>query len=324
MGKNMLMPGKNIVFATFKDIKYPVKSGFLRIPPYGCMHKNEEPVRILKMNNKVLRNDLSILPERFCTDIVVTEGRVKRDFTVFHKIFKILPLFSNFFWIISITGNNISRTHNKFRLFFQRTVQQYGINAFMFVSITVCHDPERIGLTFYSGSRRTIDPVPGIVLAFVSIFCFSLSSAESSSGKGYLWLVLALIVFACWGTQAFIMKVANNYSPDAESIFVYMAISALLFIPVAIGMTDFSVPVNWGWNGPYLAFMTQILNAIGALFLVYAMRYGKAMVVSPLADALSPVITVLISLVIYQQVPPAIQIVGIVSALSCIFILSRE
>jgi hypothetical protein len=72
------------------------------------------------------------------------------------------------------------------------------------------------------------------------------------------------------------MKVANNYSPDAESIFVYMAISALLFIPVAIGMTDFSVPVNWGWNGPYLAFMTQILNAIGALFLVYAMRYGKA------------------------------------------------
>ena len=164
----------------------------------------------------------------------------------------------------------------------------------------------------------------GIVLAFVSIICFSLSSADGSSGKGYLWLVLALIVFACWGTQAFIMKVANNYSPDAESIFVYMAISALLFIPVAIGMTDFSVPVNWGWNGPYLAFMTQILNAIGALFLVYAMRYGKAMVVSPLADALSPVITVLISLVIYQQVPPAIQIVGIVSALSCIFILSRE
>jgi drug/metabolite transporter (DMT)-like permease len=164
----------------------------------------------------------------------------------------------------------------------------------------------------------------GIIFAFVSIICFSISSNEGASSEGYLWLILALIVFACWGTQAFIMKVANNYSPDAESIFVYMAISGLLFIPVAIGMTDFSIPMNWGWNGPYLSFMIQILNAIGALFLVYAMRYGKAIVVSPLADAVAPVITVLISLLIYQQMPPTIQLIGIISALSSIFILSRE
>ena len=66
------------------------------------------------------------------------------------------------------------------------------------------------------------------------------------------------------------------------------------------------------------------LNAIGALTLVYAMRYGKAMVVSPLSDALSPMMTVAISLIIYAHVPTIEQTIGILAAISCVFILSRE
>jgi hypothetical protein len=40
-------------------------------------------------------------------------------------------------------------------------------------------------------------------------------------------------------------------------------------------MTDFPKPVNWGADGPYLAAVIQSLNAIGALLLVYAFRYGR-------------------------------------------------
>lgn len=162
----------------------------------------------------------------------------------------------------------------------------------------------------------------GVGLALVSIACLSVTGPDGSTGSGFLWIVLALLVFLLWGIQAFVMKVANNYTPDAESVFVYMAISSLVFIPVALLMTDFSAGVNMGWSG--LSFVIQILNAIGALTLVYAMRYGKAMVVSPLANALAPMLTVIISLVIHQRIPPVVQLVGITIALASVFILSKE
>ena len=69
------------------------------------------------------------------------------------------------------------------------------------------------------------------------------------------------------GLQAYVMKVGNN-SMKAESIFMYMTIGALLLSPVAIWMTDFSQPVNWGFRGPYLAAMIHVLNSMGALTLV--------------------------------------------------------
>ena len=63
-------------------------------------------------------------------------------------------------------------------------------------------------------------------------------------------------------------------------------------------MTDFTQPVNWGADGPYLAAAIQLLNAIGALTLVYAFRYGQAIVVSPLTNAGAPLMTAVISLLV--------------------------
>ena len=48
------------------------------------------------------------------------------------------------------------------------------------------------------------------------------------------------------------------------------------------------------------------------------------MLVAPLADALAPVITTAISLVLYAHIPGIAQIIGIVSAISCVLIFSRE
>ena len=164
----------------------------------------------------------------------------------------------------------------------------------------------------------------GIVLAFVALVCFNLSSGDDEAAKDNLWIILASLVFICWGTQAFVMKLANNHTPDAESVFVYMAISAVALIPVALLMTDFSQPINTSFNGPYLTFGIQILNSIGAFALVYANRYGKAMIIAPLADALAPVITTAISLVLYAHLPSIAQVFGIISAISCVLIFSRE
>jgi hypothetical protein len=65
------------------------------------------------------------------------------------------------------------------------------------------------------------------------------------------WFWLALLVLVAWGVQAYFIKLANA-TMSAESIFFYMALSAVVSIPVALAMTDFSQPINWGWNGPGL------------------------------------------------------------------------
>jgi len=111
----------------------------------------------------------------------------------------------------------------------------------------------------------------GIVLALCSLPLFDY---ESGGAKSYgLWFLLALAVLVMWGLQAYVIKLANA-TMDAESIFFWMALSAVLSIPIAFAMTDFSQPINYGAQGPWLAAAIQVLNSIGALALVFAFRHG--------------------------------------------------
>ncbi len=162
----------------------------------------------------------------------------------------------------------------------------------------------------------------GIGVALIAILFLSYQDPNQNSIKGKLWLILSILVFIAWGLQAYIMKFSNE-TMKAESIFFYMTITALLLIPVAYFMTDFSKPIEWGFKGPGLAAIIQILNAIGALTLVYALRYGKAIIVVPMTG-LAPLITIVISLVIYGVVPGVILTVGLVMAVIAMFILSFD
>ena len=153
----------------------------------------------------------------------------------------------------------------------------------------------------------------GVVLALVALPLFDFSPQGFSFSQGATWFPLALIIMLCWGVQAFFMKLANNRM-SAESIFFYMMLSGLLLVPVALVMTDFSTPINWGWDGPWLAAAIQMLNAVGALFLVYAFRHGKAIVVSPLTNAGGPLVTAVISLLIVGVMPGELKMVGLALA----------
>jgi uncharacterized membrane protein len=163
----------------------------------------------------------------------------------------------------------------------------------------------------------------GIVLALCSLPLFDYSGTASAGAYGELWFLPALGVLAAWGVQAFFMKLANA-TMDAESIFFYMTVWGLLLIPVALAMTDFSVPINWGADGPYLAAAIQILNSIGALTLVYAFRYGKAIVVSPLTNAGAPLITAVLSILLLGTAPTAAKLAGIALALVAAVFLAIE
>ncbi|MBS0365857.1 MAG: DMT family transporter [Proteobacteria bacterium] len=163
----------------------------------------------------------------------------------------------------------------------------------------------------------------GIVLALLSLPLFDYEPRAGLFGHGVAWFAYSLVILAAWGVQAFFIKLANR-TMSAEAIFVCMALVALALIPVALWMTDFSRPINYGWQGPYVAALTQILNAIGALTLVYAFRFGKAIVVSPLANAGAPLITALISLALLGLVPHPLKIAGIVLAFLAAALLAAE
>ncbi|WP_026473128.1 DMT family transporter [Alkaliflexus imshenetskii] len=171
--------------------------------------------------------------------------------------------------------------------------------------------------------RTTLRGWIGIVFALVAIFLLSYTKSNSNGIESFLWLVLPGLVFLAWGTQAVFMKIANT-KMRAESIFTYMAISAVLMIPGALYLTDFSVDINYGLTGPYLAAIIQVLNSVGALFLVYALRYGKAIIVSPMTNALSPIITIIISLAIYAVFPSFLMISGMVLAIVAIYLFSFD
>ena len=163
----------------------------------------------------------------------------------------------------------------------------------------------------------------GIVLALLAIPLLSYQDPGDTVSRGYIWIILSLLVFLAWGLQAYVMKFANE-TMKAESIFFYMMVTGLVLIPFAIWMTDFSQEINWGFSGPWVTAMIQILNAIGALCLVFAFRYGKAMIVSPLTNAGAPVITIIISLIIYMVIPHRITITGMIFAIIATFLMAIE
>lgn len=161
----------------------------------------------------------------------------------------------------------------------------------------------------------------GIIVALIAIPLLSYQPAGNGQKFGFVWIFLALAVFFLWGIQAYYLKVANNHM-TAEGIFFYMMVSGLALIPVALLMTDFKQPINWGIKGPAAAAAIQILNSIGALFIVYAFRYGRAIIVSPLTNAGAPVITIVLSLLIYGIFPHTIILVGMMMAVVAILLLA--
>lgn len=162
----------------------------------------------------------------------------------------------------------------------------------------------------------------GIFFAILALPLLSYQSAENST-SGYSWILLVFLVFLCWGVQGYFFKVANRVA-DSSSIFFYMTAASVLLTPLAILATDFQEQINWGLDGPYLAALIQLLNSVGALLIISAFRYGKAMIVSPLINAGAPIITILLSLTLYAKIPGLPLVSGMALAAIAIFLMAEE
>jgi len=165
--------------------------------------------------------------------------------------------------------------------------------------------------------------VVGIILALVALPLFEYGPSPDEQHYGVTWFAWALVVMAAWGIQAYCMKFSNNHM-SAESIFFYMTITALLLIPAALMMTDFNTPIDFSASTISINAGIQVLNALGALALVYAFRYGKAIVVSPLTNAGAPLISAVLTIILLGVVPPLTKVAGIVLAVIAAIILALE
>jgi drug/metabolite transporter (DMT)-like permease len=161
----------------------------------------------------------------------------------------------------------------------------------------------------------------GIVLALVAIplLAYQPPAGAASGARG--WLALAFLVFAAWGIQAYVLRFANA-TMRSESIFFYMAATAVALVPLALQMTDWSRRPNLGLSGPWAAAGIQLLNSVGALAMVYAFRHGKVIIVSPMINALAPVITILLSLLLYRVVPHRVVVAGMALAAVAFYLMA--
>lgn len=164
----------------------------------------------------------------------------------------------------------------------------------------------------------------GLVAALAAIVLFSITSASDDISTGP-WLPLAILICIAWGVQAYFMRKAATIGVNEATTFGWMAISAIILIPVAL-LSLGGLPLDFPWQAPALTAATQILNAVGALFLVMALSRGKATIVAPTTNALAPALTIVVSLIAYQTLPSPYGAVGIALALigSTLMVYSDE
>ena len=153
----------------------------------------------------------------------------------------------------------------------------------------------------------------GIVAALIALVFFNISSGSGDASVGP-WLLLALLITAAWGVQAYFMRKAASVGVPDGTTFGWMAISGLLLVPIAFLMMG-GLPGSFPWQAPALTFGTQLLNAVGALFLVMALSRGKASIVAPTTNVLAPVLTIILSLILFQTLPTLYSAIGIILAL---------
>jgi uncharacterized membrane protein len=161
----------------------------------------------------------------------------------------------------------------------------------------------------------------GILLSLPAILLVSLESPSSSPVHGNLWLVGTIAIFFLWGLQAYFMK-SSASAIGSEELFVYMTATGLALSPVALWMGP---GIHAGSTiGFGLTFAIQSLNAVGCLLFVYAVRFGKAIVVVPMINGLFPMVTIIASLLLYHEIPSRYNSAGMALALVAVLFMAFD
>ncbi len=172
----------------------------------------------------------------------------------------------------------------------------------------------------WPGERASRLAAAGIVFALAAIVLLSMQDPGNTPVRGWVWLIWSLLAMLMFGVQGWLIKLSAG-ALEEESVFFCMAAAAVALAPLAVWMTDFSQPVNWGLAGPWLTAVIQLPNAAGALLAIYAYRAGRVIIVAPVIG-LYPLVTIVLSLLVYQRVPDLRTTAGMALALAAIAMMA--
>jgi transporter family protein len=134
------------------------------------------------------------------------------------------------------------------------------------------------------------------------------------------WIWFSILALASWGILGVMQKLTTNFI-TSESALVWSVVGFLVLQPFLYdGASVFSFPpkaIAW-------AVANGMFNALGAGFLLAAMRAGgKASIVMPLA-AMYPLVVVLFAPAILHESITPLQGLGVACALVSVLLLSTE
>ena len=182
---------------------------------------------------------------------------------------------------------------------------------------------------FWFKERLNLIQCFGILLAVVAIVLLSGETKDLGHPLELLrrisltpWMLYSLAAMVCWGVFSATQKISTNHVSAEMS---YLARCAA-FIPIALWILA-TKPLNWHmsaamfWSG----IAAGALNGFGVIAAFAAYRYdGKAAIVTTLAAAVQPLVTVVLALIFLGEHVGLIEASGIVVAIFAAVALSQE
>ncbi len=136
------------------------------------------------------------------------------------------------------------------------------------------------------------------------------------------WMLYSLGAMVCWGVFSATQKVSTNHVSAELSYLAWCS----AFIPIALWIVA-TKPLNWSMSAPMVwsGLAAGALNSFGVIAAFAAYRYeGKAAIVTPLAAALQPIVTIILALIFLGENVGLLEGAGIALAILAAVALSYE
>lgn len=136
------------------------------------------------------------------------------------------------------------------------------------------------------------------------------------------WMLCSLGAMVCWGVFSATQKVSTNHVSAELSYLAWCA----AFIPIALWIVA-TKPLNWNMSAAMLwsGLAAGALNGFGVIAAFAAYRCeGKAAIVTPLAAAVQPLVTIVLALIFLGERVGLLETAGIALAIIAAIALSME
>jgi len=194
-------------------------------------------------------------------------------------------------------------------------------NVYPLVTIVIAY--------FWFSERLNRIQAAGILIAVAAIVLLSGEAKNLGDPAAIIrrigltpWMLYSLGAMVCWGVFSATQKVSTNHVSAEMSYLAWCA----AFIPIALWIVA-TKPLNWNMSAPLVwsGLAAGALNGFGVIAAFAAYRSeGKAAIVTPLAAAVQPLVTIVLAFIFLGERVGAPEAGGIALAILAAVALSFE